>query len=432
MQEYQETRSVAEQTVQIDDRQQQPAVSSYAWYVLAVLGIVYLMNFLDRTLIYILFPPIKREMALSDLQLALLGTTSFALFYTALGIPFGRLADRAVRKTMVAVGLVIWSVFSGLTGFATNFWMMFLCRVMVGVGEATLGPAALSLLSDYFPKQMRATAQSIFTAGIPLGAAAAFFLGGWIADLLGWRWAFYLLSFPGVVLAGLVWFIKEPPRGVTDTITTDNAPRDWRVLPKIPTLYFHTLGYAAAAIAANSLSIWVPTLLNRTQGMTLTSIGLMAGFSMLFAGGVSTGFGGVIADWFRQRSNGGRMKFTALAMVICVPLWLTFLLSGNQVVMVICYALLTGAGLLWVGPAAADMHDIVGPNLRGVGIGVYYFVVNIIGYGIAPPLIGNISDALGASTDPTQMSVALMLCPAACALSAVLLWLGSKRLDNAV
>src|SRR5437870_12812814 len=126
-------------------------VPTYSWYALAVLTAVYVLNFLDRTLIYILFTPIKKEMAFTDLQLALLGTTSFVIFYTVLGIPFGRLADRAVRKNMIAGGLAVWSLFSGLTGFAGSFRSLFFCRVMVGVGEATLGPAALSLLSDYFP-----------------------------------------------------------------------------------------------------------------------------------------------------------------------------------------------------------------------------------------------------------------------------------------
>src|SRR5688572_16532089 len=182
-------------------------VPRYSWYALAVLTAVYVLNFLDRTLIYILFTPIKKEMVLSDLQLALLGTTSFVIFYTLLGIPFGRMSDRVVRKNLIAVGLAVWSLFSGLTGFADNFWTIFFCRVMVGVGEATLGPAALSLLSDYFPKQMRATVQAIYSAGIPLGAGAAFFLGGWIGESMGWRWAFFLLGFPGLLLAVLVYLL---------------------------------------------------------------------------------------------------------------------------------------------------------------------------------------------------------------------------------
>src|SRR5215213_11026786 len=177
--------------------------TGYAWYALALLTVVYIMNFLDRQIIYILFPLIKKELAFSDTQLALLGGTSFAIFYTLLGIPFGRIADKSSRTKLIAAGLAIWSLFSGLTGFADSFWTIFLCRVMVGVGEATLGPAALSLLSDYFPPRMRATAQSIYAAGIAIGGGLAFFLGGWIGQSYGWRWAFYLLGFPGLLLAAV-------------------------------------------------------------------------------------------------------------------------------------------------------------------------------------------------------------------------------------
>src|SRR5512132_3948114 len=194
-------------------------VLAYSWYALVVLTLVYVLNFLDRTLIYILFTPIKKEMVFSDLQLALLGSTSFVIFYTLLGIPFGRLADRVVRKNMIAGGLAVWSLFSGLTGFAKGFWAMFFCRLMVGVGEATLGPAALSLLSDYFPPRRRATVQAIYSSGIAIGAGLAFFLGGWVGQRFGWRWAFYLLGFPGVFVAVLVFLLTEKPRGQTETTT---------------------------------------------------------------------------------------------------------------------------------------------------------------------------------------------------------------------
>src|ERR1700704_1876787 len=186
----------------------EPRPGAYAWYALGLLTLVYVLNFLDRSLIYILFTPIKKEMALSDLQLALLGTTSFVIFYTLLGVPFGRLADRVVRKNLIAGGLAVWSLFSGLTGFAHGFWAIFLCRLMVGVGEATLGPAALSLLSDYFPPRMRATVQGIYSSGIAIGGGLAFFLGGWIGQTHGWRWAFYLLGFPGLILAVLVFLLR--------------------------------------------------------------------------------------------------------------------------------------------------------------------------------------------------------------------------------
>src|SRR5678815_4037899 len=214
---------------------------AYAWYALALLTLVYVLNFLDRSLIYILFTPIKKEMSFSDLQLALLGTTSFVIFYTALGIPFGRLADRAVRKNMIAGGLAVWSIFSGLTGFADSFWSLFFCRVMVGVGEATLGPAALSLLSDYFPPRRRATVQAIYSSGIAVGAGLAFFLGGWVGQHFGWRWAFYLLGFPGLLFAVLVFLLKEKPRGQTETTSVRYTSKDWKILFRSVPLRYHYL-----------------------------------------------------------------------------------------------------------------------------------------------------------------------------------------------
>ncbi len=125
----------------------------YAWYVLSLLTLVYVLNFLDRTIILYLFPLIKREFAFSDLQLSLLGTTAFVIFYTTLGIFFGRLADRFSRVKIIAVGLALWSLFTGLTGLAWDFGSIFFCRLLVGIGEATLEPAAVSLLSDYFPRR---------------------------------------------------------------------------------------------------------------------------------------------------------------------------------------------------------------------------------------------------------------------------------------
>jgi MFS family permease len=232
-------------------------VPSYSWYVLAVLTAVYVLNFLDRTLIYILFTPIKKEMAFTDLQLALLGTTSFVILYTLLGVPFGFLADRVSRKNLIAAGLAIWSLFSGLTGFADSFWTIFLCRVMVGFGEATLGPAALSLLSDYFPTRMRATVQSVYSSGIAIGGGLAFLLGGWIGQDIGWRQAFYLIGFPGLLVAVVVFFLREPKRGRTESTAAMQSSTRFTAIFRSPALLYLFFGYAFYGLASNNLGIWV-------------------------------------------------------------------------------------------------------------------------------------------------------------------------------
>ena len=272
-----------------------------------------MLNYLDRTLIYILFTPIKQEMSFSDFELALLGTTSFVIFFTVLGVPFGRLADRSSRKNMIAAGLAVWSLFSGLTGFANGFWSLFFCRVMVGVGEATLGPAALSLLSDYFPPRMRASVQSIYASGITIGGGLAFFLGGWIGMRYGWRFAFYFLGFPGLFFAVLVYLLKEPKRGRTEVSAPKYTSDDWKLLLRSVPLRYHYAGYALFAVAANSLSIWAPTFFTRVHGYSIQTLGIVAGLTSLTFGIAGTLLGGFLSDRLRRFGPGGRMRLGAVS-----------------------------------------------------------------------------------------------------------------------
>lgn len=399
---------------------------AYSWYALAILTAVYVLNFLDRTLIYILFTPIKQEMKFTDLQLALLGTTSFVIFYTLLGIPFGRLADRTVRKNLIGGGLAIWSLFSGLTGFAEGFWSIFFCRVMVGVGEATLGPAALSLLSDYFPPRMRATVQSIYSSGIAIGGGLAFFLGGWLGQSVGWRWAFYLLGFPGLILAVFVFLLREQPRGRTETQAAMQSSSDWRLLFRSRPLLYIYFGYALFGLASNNLGIWGPSFFVRVHELSLLTVGMAAGILSIVVGIPAMIAGGYLSDRFIRRFKGGRMAFTARAALLSIPLWIALLFLDNLPLLVFVNVLLYALALMWVGPATADVHDIAGPHLRGLAIGIFFSTVNIVAYGIGSPVIGKISDALGVAANPDAMRYSLLVCPAACAMSVVLLWLGSR------
>jgi len=408
----------------VDDR-----IPVYSWFALGVLTIVYVLNFLDRTLIYILFTPIKKEMAFTDLQLALLGTTSFVIFYTLLGIPFGRLADRVSRKNLIAGGLAVWSLFSGLTGFARGFWAMFLCRLMVGVGEATLGPAALSLLSDYFPPRMRATVQGIYSSGIAIGSGLAFFLGGWIGQNYGWRYAFYFLGFPGLALAVVVFFLREQRRGRTEIAPVHFSSNDWKILFRSVPLRYLYLGYGLFGIASNNLGIWVPSFFVRLHGMSLVLIGTVMGILAIMVGVPVTIMGGFLSDRFRRFGKGGRMMFSACAAVASIPLWALLLFSDNQPLLLGLNCALFALAISWLGPAAADVHDIAGPHLRGLGIGIYFSTVNICAYGIGSPLIGKLSDRLGVGSNPELMRYSLLVCPLACALSAVALWKGSRALQ---
>jgi MFS family permease len=404
----------------------------YARYALGVLTIVSLLNYLDRTLIYILFEPIKKEMSFSDFELGLLGTTSFVILFTVLGVPFGRLADRASRKNMIAAGLAVWSLFSGLTGFAGSFWTLFLCRVMVGVGEATLGPAALSLLSDYFPPRMRATVQSIYASGITFGSGLAFFLGGWIGLKFGWRPAFYFLGFPGLLIAALVYGLREPRRGRTEVSPAVYTSSDWKLLFKSKPLRYHYAGYALFALAANSLSIWGPTFFTRVHGYSIAVLGLVAGLTSLVSGIPSTMLGGYLSDRLRRYRPGGRMLLGSVASLLAIPFWIMLLFLDNVPLLLLSNFILLGLSLIWIGPSMADVHDITGPHLRGLGIGVFVCIVNLTAYGIGSPLMGKLNDLLGAATNPAMMRYGLLVSPISCALGAILLWRGSRTLEKTV
>lgn len=413
-------------------------IPAHSWYALGVLTFVYVLNFLDRVLMYSLFPLIKREYQFSDLQLGLLGATAFTIFYTLLGIPFGRLADRVSRKGLIAGGLAVWSLFSGLTGFAWNFETMFLCRLMVGVGEATLGPAALSLLSDYFPVRMRATVQAVYSSAIAVGGGLAFLLGPQVGVWLGWRWAFFLLGFPGVLVCLFVLSLREVRRGQTEVAAGRYSRDDWRALFRSGPMRYLLGGYALFGLAANSLSIWGLVFFSRVHGYDVTLIGWWAGLLSVAAGVPGTILGGVVADRLRKRGRGGRMMFTALGALASAPLWVALLFGASPWVLLAASFVLLGVSLMWLGPAAADVHEIAGPQLRGLGVGVYFFSVNLAAYGLGAPLVGYLSDLLGASgnaalgvpPDPSMMRYALLVCPAASALAALLLWRGSRLLDR--
>lgn len=393
-------------------------VEKRAWVGLAVLFAVYTLNYLDRTLIYILFKPIRAELSLNDLQLALLGSTAFVLFYTVLGVPFGRLADRVPRTWMIAAGLVVWSLASAGTGFAGSFATLFLCRMIVGVGEATLGPAAYSLLADWFPAGRRATAAALFAAGIPLGAGLAMGLGGWLAETVGWRMTFPILGVPGLLVAVAVLLLPEPRRAAQAHAAPQQPPLG-EVLRRSKALRWHVAGYASFAVAANALSMWVPTLLADRFDRSLTEIGAIVGACAVGGGLAGTLLGGVAADALQRRMAGGRMAFGALSALLFAACWIALLHSSTMAVAVAALAVGMGLGLAWLGPASADVQDLVDAPIRGTAIAMYYFVVNVVGYGIGAPLIGALKDAYGADT-------ALLVCPAACLVAAGFLAMGAR------
>lgn len=245
----------------------------YARYVLAVLVVVYVFNFLDRQILAILAERIKADLGVSDAQLGFLYGTAFAVFYALFGLPLGRLADVWCRTRLIALGLAFWSLMTAVSGFASNFVQLAAARFGVGIGEASASPAAYSLLSDYFPRRVRATVMAVYSSGIYLGSGLGLFLGGLVVDrwdtafaaggaplgLKGWQAAFLVVGVPGMLLALLAATLREPKRGQSDGIASAEEPHPWRafgaelcaVIPPLTVWNLRRLGARGPALVAN-------------------------------------------------------------------------------------------------------------------------------------------------------------------------------------
>jgi MFS family permease len=267
--------------------------------------------------------------------------------------------------------------------------------------------------------------------GIAIGAGLAALLGGSLSQY-GWRAAFMIVGFPGILFAVLVFLLREPAREIKSAATETNySGVDWKKLLSNKSFVLLCCGYALLGLATNNLSIWGATFYSRLHGFSLAEIGFWGGILTLAAGIPATLFGGVIADWFRRKRRGGRMLYGSLLSLVSIPFWLLLIFTGNVYLILIANFFLLAAALGWLGAAAADVTEIAGINLRGLGIAIYFFTVNIAAYLIGSNLIGFLNDKFGATESPAMMRYALLVCPAACLLSAFCLWLGSKNMEQA-
>ncbi len=406
--------------------------SRYAFYVLGVLFCVNVLNLIDRQVVYILFPLLKTELQLTDTELGMLGALPFALFYSFMGIPLGWLADRGHRVRLITIGLTAWSGLTTLCGMTRGFWSLFTVRVGVGIGESSCAPAAQTILSDYFPPAKRSTILAAFNCGVPIGHGLGLYLGGIIAHHWGWRWTFYVLGIPGLLLVFLVSRLTEPVRGqmedtprTTSTEVSSHALKQlWRTVRAKPALRWHYIAMAILGFSVNGPAVWLPTFLVRLRGFSVETAGEITGISAIIAGLTGGFLGGVFADRWMIRRKNARMFILVLRSFFVIPFVLGMIFLSTPWVLITVIMVGSCVSTLWFGPGSAVVHDLVAPEIRSVAVAAYVLVINLAA-GASPILVGKITDLSG---DPVFLQYALLIAPIADLASGLCHYRGSRTL----
>jgi predicted MFS family arabinose efflux permease len=369
-----------------------------------ILLIVYIFNFIDRQIVNILAEPIARDLGLSDTQIGLMTGLAFALFYTVLGIPIARFADRSStsRPAVIAVSLAIWSGMTALCGLAQNFSQLLLARIGVGVGEAGCTPPAHSLISDIVPPEKRSSALAFYSLGIPIGTLMGMVIGGILADFVGWREAFLIVGLPGVALALVVWFVlKDPRRSDAQMILRNqNQPA---ALPLIDALKvvmssraFVLLLFAgsAASFLSYGKTTWTTIFFQRTHDLTPGEVGLWFGIVGGVGGIVGTVLGGYLADRFGAKNRRHVLSAPAIGMALAVPLALLAYNSPSWPMALMLLFLPTMFNSFYYGPTYSAAQGLVPIRARAIAAATLLFFQNLIGLGLGPLFFGMLSDLL--------------------------------------
>jgi MFS family permease len=384
----------------------------YSWYVVFVLMIAYISSFIDRQILSLLVIPIKRDLHLSDTQISLLMGLSFALFYTLLGIPIGRLADQKNRKKIIIWGILAWSFMTTICGGVKSYLQFFLARVGVGVGEAALSPPAYSIITDYFPKEKLGRAISVYSAGIYIGSGLAVLIGAGLigslpnggtttvpifGEIFHWQMLFFYIGIPGVLIALLVSTIKEPLRKNSLHANQSNQSLSLTdafafIKTKQKAFLSVTLGITFISMVAYACTAWIPTYFVRNFGWTVQKAGGLYGIiiSIFSTTGIITG--GWLADRFaKQGKTDGKLRVGIIAA--CGILLTSFFpLLPDQKAVIMMLAVPSFFCAFPFGASTAAIQELMPNNVRALASAMYLFVINIVALGFGPLIVALITD----------------------------------------
>lgn len=393
------------------------------WFAVAVLTLGYTVSFVDRTILSLLIDPIKADLLLSDTQIALLQGLAFGLFYTAMGMPLGWLVDRVSRKRVIAAGVTTWCLATAACGLSANFWQIFLARMGVGAGEATLSPAAISMIGDTFPAERRAFPISVYSMASSVGAGLALMVGGTVIDIVSrspsvvlpivgqvapWQATFIIVGLAGLVVVLLLAFVTEPARR---EVLVAEARADGLMAHLGRHRAFHLRhlgGMALYCVLIYGVLSWMPAYFIRSFGWTPGEVGLRYGFVVLMFGGFGLAAAGWLSSELSKRGvRAASLKITGLSILIVTPMLIAACLApdGWTALYILAPAMIafTASG----GIAVAALCEVAPSNLRGRTAALYYFVLGIVGLTVGPVSVALITDHV--FNDPAALGPAIAL-----------------------
>lgn len=414
----------------------------YPWYVVVVLTFAFTVAFIDRQILSLLVQPIRRDLGISDTQISLLAGFAFAVFYSILGVPIARLADRRSRRAIISVGVFLWSLMTAACGLAKSFAGLFAARVGVGVGEATLSPAAYSMIADYFPPHKLARAIAVYAMGLYLGAGLAMIAGSvvvrlvsdagpvtvpFIGTLFPWQLTFFAVALPGIlVLAGMAT-VREPERRdhlvePPSPVRSEEAVQPMAPVKAVPVaevvaffrrnlrfIAAHFAGFGLLGTVITAYMVWTPEFLRRSYGLDIADAGLIYGLILLVFGATGPYAGGWVATWLVAKGHrDGEMRTAVIGGLVMTPLAVLTPLAPGPLAAI---ALLAATSFALSFPQAfpPTLLQLMAPNrLRAQVTAIFMLVSVLTAYTIGPALVAILNDYVFRDDAALRYSLALV------------------------
>lgn len=404
--------------------------------VLGMLLLVYIFNFVDRQILSILAAPIQQDLDLSDGEMGLLGGLAFALLYSTLAVPLAALADRTSRSWVITGSLVLWSGFTALCGLAQGFWHIFLARLGVGIGEAGGVAPSYALIGDYFPSEKRAMALSVYSLGIPLGSAVGVLLGGYIAAMVDWRLAFFVVGLGGVLIAPLFkWLVKDMPKSASkDAAGLDAASacptlkQTVGILARKRSFWLLSFGAASSSMVGYGVAFWLPSLLIRSFGFDLVQASQFFGALLLIGGVAGVLGGGWLGDKLGQKDRAFYSWLPGVGFFLGAPLFALGISSTTAWVAFLLFLIPQALAYIWLGPVLSAIQHLVAPPSRAMASALFLLINNLIGLGGGIFALGALSEFLSPFYGAEALRYSMLYALSLYAFAAVLMSLAGPSL----